>query len=415
MSRSGFQADWMGIIEQTAELALIAGIAFLADVVCRRGIVRLVKRITRRSKAQWDDVLFNDRVLNYFSHLVPPVVIYLLLPVAFSSESKALLLLQKLCLIYIIAVSLRFVSILLGVMFELASRKREFRDRPLKGVYQIIQVAIFFIGIILIISILIDKSPATLLAGLGASAAILMLVFKDSIMGLVSGIQLSANDMLRPGDWITMPKYNADGVVVEVTLNTVKVRNFDNTITTIPPYALTSDAFVNWRGMQESAGRRVKRSINIDMTSVKFCSEEMLRIYKKIDLLTDYIETKEEEIRHYNAARAACNPAFPLNERHQTNLGVFRAYLERYLKSLPAVNDSMTCMVRQLQPTEKGIPLEVYFFSSEKDWVVYEGVQADVFDHILAVVPAFGLRVFQAPSGADWRMFLSAGRQECTE
>ena len=226
-----------------------------------------------------------------------------------------------------------------------------------------------------------------------------MLVFKDSIMGLVSGVQLSANDMLRPGDWITMPKYNADGTVIEVTLNTVKVRNFDNTIITIPPYALVSDSFQNWRGMRESGGRRVKRSVNLDVNSVCFCTPEMLERYKKIVILKEYIEQTEQKVQQYN--QQGIDDSVPVNGVHQTNLGVFRAYLELYLKNLPVVNSDLTYMVRQLQPTEKGIPLEVYFFSREKDWVPYEKIQADVFDHIFAVVPYFGLKVFQNPSSAD--------------
>lgn len=400
LNRIGIHPNVADVLDQAIMLAFILAIAFFADIICRRGIVRLVSKITRHTKAKWDDILFNEKVMKYFSHLIPPVIIYVLLPLAFPRDSDTLDFIHKLCLVYIIAVALRFVSILLGTAFELTNRKEQFRDRPLKGVYQIIQVALFFIGIILIISVLIDKSPATLLAGLGASAAILMLVFKDTIMGLVSGIQLSANDMLRPGDWITMPKYNADGTVIEVTLNTVKVRNFDNTITTIPPYALVSDSFINWRGMSESGGRRVKRSINIDMTSVRFCSDEMLHHYQKITLLKEYLEEKEEEIRTYNTTHGIDESVW-VNGRRQTNLGVFRAYLEQYLRSLPMVNTSMTCMVRQLQPTDKGIPLEVYFFSSQKDWIIYEGIQADVFDHILAAIPEFDLRVFQTPSGSD--------------
>jgi miniconductance mechanosensitive channel len=229
-----------------------------------------------------------------------------------------------------------------------------------------------------------------------------MLVFKDSIMGFVSGVQLSANDMLKVGDWITMPKYGADGIVIEVTLNTVKVRNFDNTITTIPPYLLVSDSFQNWRGMRESGGRRVKRSINIDMTSVRFCTPEMLEKYRKIQLLKDYIEQTEAVVEAYNKENGIDNEVL-VNGRRQTNLGVFRAYLTAYLKSLPVVNTELNCMVRHLQPTDHGLPVELYFFSTIKDWIPYEGVQADVFDHVLAIIPEFDLRVFQSPSGADLR------------
>jgi miniconductance mechanosensitive channel len=244
-----------------------------------------------------------------------------------------------------------------------------------------------------------------LLTGLGASAAILMLVFKDSIMGFVSGIQLSANKMLKVGDWIAMPKYNADGTVIEVTLNTVKVRNWDNTIITIPPYALVSDSFQNWRGMQESGGRRVKRSVNIDMNSVKFCTPEMLEKYRKIHLLRDYINITEDVVKKYNEDNSIDNSVL-VNGRRQTNLGVFRAYLTQYLKNLPEVNQELTCMVRQLQPTDHGIPVELYFFSAIKEWVIYEGVQADVFDHVLAIIPEFDLSVFQSPSGADFARVL---------
>lgn len=381
-------------------ITFILLIAYMADFICRRGLVGLIRKVTQRTKATWDDLIFNNKVMNNFCHLIPPVLIYTFLPLVFSPESESLVFFRNLCLIYIIAVTIRFCNIFLITIFELINRKEAFRDRPLKGVLQIIQIGLFFVGSILIISVLIGKSPTHLLAGLGASAAILMLVFKDSIMGLVSGVQLSANDMLRPGDWITMPKYNADGVVTEVTLNTVKVRNFDNTITTIPPYALISDSFQNWRGMSESGGRRIKRSLNIDMTSVRFCNEEMLQKFKRIYLLKDYIEQTEKQVDQYNEAHEI-DTSIPVNGLRQTNLGVFRAYLEQYLRQLPATNPDLTHMVRQLQPTEKGIPLEIYFFSKEKNWVPYEKIQADVFDHILAVIPEFGLRVFQNPSSAD--------------
>lgn len=235
------------------------------------------------------------------------------------------------------------------------------------------------VGVIIIVSTLIDKDPVNILTGLGASAAILMLVFKDTIMGLVAGVQLSANDMLRPGDWITMPKYGADGTVIEVTLTTVKVRNWDNTITTVPPYALVSDSFQNWRGMRESGGRRVKRSINIDMNTVHFCTLEQMKTFEKQAWMSDFEKTGKEEV----------------------NLYVFRHYLEYYLRHNPRVNTELILMVRQLQPTPQGLPIELYFFSANKDWIPYERLQAEVFDHLLAVLPEFGLRVFQSPSGLD--------------
>ena len=337
-------------------------------------------------------------------HLIPAILVYIMLPLALPrSEMPTLLgILQMICSIYIVAVILRFINAALNLLLEIYNRKEAFKNKPLKGFVQIIQVLVFFVGFIIIISILIGKSPATLFAGLGASAAILMLVFKDTILGFVAGIQLSANDMLRPGDWITMTKYGADGTVIEVTLNSIKVRNFDNTITMIPPYALVSDSFQNWRGMQESGGRRVKRSINIDMNSVRFCTPEMLEKFRKIALLTEYVDTKQQELETYNKEHNI-DGSILVNGRRQTNLGVFRAYLVNYLKSNPDVNKDLTCMVRQLQPTEKGIPMELYFFAATTVWIPYEGIQADVFDHILAILPEFGLQVFQEVSGSDLR------------
>ena len=397
----GFNESWTDDLTSTIILVIILAIAFLGDAICKHVILTTVTRLVKKTKATWDDVVFDRKVMIYLSHLVAPIILYILLPLAISNAGL-LAFIQRICMIYIIAIFLKFISALLSALYHVYSEREQFRDRPLKGLLQTVQVILFFIGGIIIVSILIDKSPMVLLTGLGASAAVLMLVFKDSIMGFVSGIQLSANNMLKVGDWIEMPKYGADGTVIEVTLNTVKVRNWDNTITTIPPYALVSDSFQNWRGMQESGGRRVKRSINIDMNSVRFCTPEMLAKYKKIQLLTDYVEQTEKVVKEYNKEHHIDNSIL-VNGRRQTNLGVFRAYLTNYLRSLPDVNKNLTCMVRYLQPTEQGIPVELYFFSAVKEWVPYEGIQDDVFDHLLAIIPEFGLRVFQNPTGEDFR------------
>ena len=393
---AGVDEVWADKIDNLIVLLFIIGIALLANIICRKIILRVVAKLVKQTKATWDDIVFNHKVMVNVSRMVAPILIYIAIPIAFPEHADSDLLdfLRRLCLIYIIAV---FTAV-----YQVYSEREQYRDKPLKGLLQTAQVILFFIGAIIIISILINQSPMVLLTGLGASAAILMLVFKDSIMGFVSGIQLSANNMLKVGDWITMPKYGADGTVIEVTLNTVKVRNFDNTITTIPPYLLISDSFQNWQGMQESGGRRVKRSINIDMTSVRFCTPEMLEKYRKIQLLANYVDETEKVVEEYNKEHDIDNSVL-VNGRRQTNLGVFRAYLTNYLRSLPTVNQDMTCMVRQLQPTETGIPLELYFFSANKVWVAYEGIQADVFDHVLAIIPEFGLRVFQNPSGEDLR------------
>lgn len=390
-------------MDQWVTLLFIVLLAMLADFTCRIILLKVIKKIVMKTKVTWDDIIFDEKVMARFCHIVAPVLIYVLLPIAFPEESTVLYaMLVKIATIYIIMVVMRFINAFAKAVFLVYDEKEEFNDRPLKGLLQTAYVVNFFIGIVLIVSVIIDKSPATLFAGLGASAAVLVLVFKDGIMGFISGIQLSANNMLRPGDWITMPKYNADGTVIEVTLNTVKVRNFDNTITTIPPYALVSDSFQNWRGMRESGGRRVKRSINIDMNSIQFCTPEMIQQFSKIELLKGYLAETEEKLRSHNEKNNVDDSVI-VNGLRQTNLGVFRAYLENYLRSLPEVNQEMQLMVRQLQSTDTGLPLELYFFSHTKEWIDFEKVQADVFDHVLAVVPEFHLSVFQSPTGADFK------------
>lgn len=394
-------------LDQYIAFVVVLIIAFVVDAVCRHILLKAIAHLVRQTKATWDDIIFDHRVMVHLSRMVIPVVIYMFIPVAFADTTSGTLeFLLRICQIIILISFISFINSLLKAVYTVYSEKEQLRDRPLKGLLQTLQAMVWFIGAIIIVSILINKSPVSLLAGLGASAAILMLVFKDSIMGFVSGVQLSANDMLKVGDWIAMPKYGADGTVIEVTLATVKVRNWDNTITTIPPYLLVSDSFQNWRGMRESGGRRVKRSINIDMTSIKFCTPEMLDKYRKIQLLADYVETTEDIIKGYNKEHDIDNSIL-VNGRRQTNLGVFRAYLMTYLKSLPNVNQELICMVRQLQPTDHGIPMELYFFCSIKDWIPYEGVQADVFDHVLAIIPEFDLQVFQSPSGRDFQKAFS--------
>jgi len=276
------------------------------------------------------------------------------------------------------------------------------REKPIKGYVQISMIIISIFGGIFALSTLLNRSPWPLLSGLGAMTAILLLIFKDSILGLVASIQLSVNDMVRIGDWIEMPKFNADGDVIDVSLHTVKVRNWDKTITTIPAYALIADSFKNWRGMSESGGRRIKRAINIDMTSVKFCTPEMLDRYEKFQLLTDHVRSKRKEIAEYNAAHSIDTSEL-INGRNLTNIGTFRNYLVAYLRHHPKIHNDMTFLVRQLPAGEHGLPIEVYVFSNDQAWANYEAIQADIFDHILAILPEFDLRVFQQPSGNDVR------------
>ena len=361
-------------------IALILLISYIITKLFRHLVIPAVHKITSRTKATWDDYLFNERMMTSFCRMIPPIMFYLLLPFVFNNIPQVLDILLKGCLIYLVITTLMLVNSFLNSLYEISNEHETLRNRPLKGIYQMINLVAIGIGIILIISILIDQNAATILAGLGASAAVLMLIFKDSILGLVAGVQLSANDMLRPGDWITMPKYGADGDVLEVSLTTVKVRNFDKTITTIPPYVLVSDSFQNWRGMRETGGRRIKRSIFIDMTTVHFCSEK-------------------EKIMF--ASRGWIDEAQAKPETQVVNLYVFRSYLQNYLREHPRTHKELMIMVRQMQPTSEGLPLEIYCFSNTTVWPEYEQIQGEIFDHILAVIPEFGLRIFQRPSGND--------------
>lgn len=364
----------------TVVVSIIAFIILFVNLLCRRLLIPLVKQVIKRTRPSWDDILFNDVLLRDVTHLVPPILIAVLMPMAFSVENVVLEFLLKVNMIYLIAVIAKLLCTFLSSLYELSNRQNHLKNHPLKGVYQMLKIVVVCIALIIIVSVLIGKNPGYVLTALGASAAVLMLVFKDMILGLVAGVQLSANDMLRPGDWISMPKYGADGDVMEVTLTTVKVQNWDKTITTIPPYALISDSFQNWRGMKDSGGRRVKRSIYIDMRSITFCTDEQMAEFSE----RGWLEGVERE------------------DKFIVNLHIFRNYLENYLRQHHRVNQKLIIMVRQLQPTAQGLPLELYFFSEGTDWVPYEHLQSEVFEHVFAVLPTFGLRVFQAPMGIDF-------------
>lgn len=352
---------------------------YICDIICRKGIIPAVKKITSKTTSKWDDILFNNDVLTNISRLIPPIVLKVILPNLFSESHTVFFWADKVIDIYIVATATRLACAIFNSLYDISNENQRMKNRTLKGVFEMFKIIALCIGAIIIISIVIDKNPANILTGLGAMAAVLMLVFKDPIMGLVAGVQLSANDMLRQGDWITLPKHGADGMVTEVTLTTVKVQNWDKTITTIPPYALVSESFQNWRGMFDSGGRRIKRSLYIDMNSVGFCSKEQVEKFREKGWLKG-IECTDGQV---------------------VNLTVLRNYLDIYLRNNERVNHEMIFMIRQLQPTPQGLPLELYFFSADTAWVAYEHLQADVFEHILAVMPEFGLKVFQAPAGTD--------------
>ncbi|MFV0555240.1 MAG: mechanosensitive ion channel family protein [Mangrovibacterium sp.] len=398
----GLNSSWAVIFATVVSLIVLALVLYLAfrltDKILRSTVIRLFKK----TKTQWDDFLINRGVFSALSHF--PVALVLSYSAMFSDIELVNTILYKASQLYYIFLFALAISRTANACNDMYQTTPYAKNRSMKGYVQLVQIFVFFIAGIVSISVLSDKDISGILAGLGAMAAVLMLVFKDSILGLVASIQLSANKMLKPGDWIAMPSHGADGTVIDISLNTVKVQNWDKTITTIPTYALVSSSFSNWVGMEESGGRRIKRSINIDMTSVKFCEGLLLDKLKRFHLLKDYLQEKEEEIAAFNS-QLNLEAGDVYNGRRQTNLGIFRHYLDAYLKHNPKIHDEMTFLVRHLQPTEKGIPIEIYVFSNDQKWANYEAIQADIFDHVLAILPEFELRVFQNPSGYDFAHF----------
>ena len=368
-------------IKSAAMIAGIILIAFLLDRICRKLIIPAIRKITAKTDTTLDDHLLSNDVLNNVCQLIPPIVIYTSVIYIFPEGLGASVLFKKICWIYITFVSIKLTCSFISSLYAISSEHEKLKNQTLKGFYQMLKLVVVCIGAIIIISTIIDKNPVAILTGLGAGTAILMLVFQDTIKGLVAGIQLTANDMLRPGDWITVPKYGADGDVLEVSLTTVKVQNWDKTIVTVPPYALVNDSFQNWRGMFDIGGRRVKRSINIDMHTVRFCTEEEMKKFRQEPWMEGFEATGDKEV----------------------NLHIFRHYIEYYLRHNPKVSQELTMLVRQLQPTAQGMPIELYFFSASTEWLKYENLQGEVFDHVLAMLQYFDLKVFQSPTGLDFQ------------
>lgn len=408
--------DWLvniGLDDNTAMLLkgmiIVIGIFILSYIVfliARRLIVRILHEIAKRTETTWDDVMVERRVFHRLAYLAPAILIHSLMPNMLANYETWTLLLQGALKIYMVLIVIIVLDAFFNALIDIYQNFEIAKFKPIKGYIQIMKIVIYLIAGIIIISILINKSPVYLLTGLGAISAVLMLIFKDTLLGFVASIQLSSNDMLRPGDWITMSKFGADGTVVDINLTTVKIENFDKTITTVPTYSLISDAFQNWRGMQESGVRRIKRSVIINMNSVKFCTPEMLENFKKIHLINAYITETQQQLESHNASRDIDNTVL-VNGKRQTNLGVFRAYLQAYLNSNEHLSKENTIIVRQLQPTEKGLPIEIYAFSNILEWDKYEDLISDIFDHVLAVVPQFDLQIFQNPSGSDFKSLMN--------
>jgi miniconductance mechanosensitive channel len=400
---AGFTPYWADIFGDTTLLLGVFLLSFIINFITKKIILAIVIKLVEKSETNWDDILLKRKVFSRLSQVVPILIIYYGIPQIFTEAPGFIGLIQKGVVMYLVFWGALIVDALLRSLNDIYESYESAAERPIKGYIQVFQIIVYLLAVLMMFAILMDKSVTYLLAGLGTLTAVFMLVFKDSLLGLAAGIQMSVNKMVRIGDWITVPSQNTDGVIIEISLNTVKVQNWDNTITTVPSYALVSGSFQNWRGMQESGGRRVKRAILIDQTSIKFCTEEMLEKFRKIDLIRDYVINRQAEIEEHNIQKKI-NTELPVNGRKMTNLGTFRRYIQEYLENHPEVNKELTVMVRHLPPTERGIPLELYFFSQEKRWVFYEAIQADIFDHLLAIVEYFELRVFQEPTGHDMRL-----------
>ncbi len=403
----GLSQDTTSYIILSIDIFLVLVVSLLADFIARRVILGFVKSYVTRSKNTYDDVFLEKKVFQSLAHLIPAIIIWYSIPWIFdhvnfedSFFTKAIALFM---IIQIVVVFNRFLK----ALEYIGLRSQRFEGKPISSYIQVAKITIYIVGAVLILSMLIGKSPLTILTAFGAATAVILLIFRDTILGLVASIQISANDMVRLGDWVSMEKYGADGDVMEINLTTVKIRNFDKTFTTVPTYSFIADSFKNWRGMQSMGVRRIKRSLNIDISSVKFVTEEMRDRFLTFSRVKDFVISRQAEIDKFNEESGA-DKSVLINGRHMTNLGVFRRYALQYLLDNPKIDQKETVMVRQLQPTEIGLPLEIYAFSSDIAWVNYENIQADIFDHLLAAAEMFELRIFQNPSGGDFQYL---GRQ----
>ena len=380
-------------------LALL--LSWVAHSVSQGPIKRSIEKFAHYTIQQWDDILVEKHIVKRILYFIPLILLYVLSSPILTGTSLLPFSQALISVLFLIAVMM-FLDAMLSALLAIYGKSAIAKEISITPFVQVLKLGLYFVTGILLLSLLLQKTPLYFLSGLGALTAVLMFVFKDVLMGFVAGIQLIANKMVAPKDWIEMPKYGADGDVLEITLTTVKVQNFDNTITTIPTYALINESFKNWRNMNLSGGRRIKRYVNIDLGSIKFCNSEMLVRFKSIQLISQYIQNRQEEILVYNKKHQVDESTL-VNGRRLTNIGVFRSYVEAYLRQHPMIHNDMTFLIRQLSPRENGLPIEIYVFCKNTNWTAYEAIQADIFDHILAVVPEFDLRVFQEPSGSDFQ------------
>ncbi|MAN29814.1 MAG: mechanosensitive ion channel protein MscS [Pedosphaera sp.] len=398
---------WAPWVSRWLVTFLILVLAWLMNHLAKGFMLRFLRFCIKNSKTQWDDKLVQRNLFHRLSHLAPIIVISFFLPQIWVGHPTAEGLIDAFSQIYTMLVVLLVLQALLDAFHDVYRTFEWSKQVPIYSFIQAIKLIVYMVGGVFIVAKLMGKDPSVIFGSLGALTAVLMLVFKDSILGFAAGIHLTTNKMLSLGDWLEMPKYGADGDVIEIGLTTVKVQNFDKTITTIPTYTLISDAFKNWRGMSESPGRRIKRSILIDLHSIRFCDEALLESLASIQAISGYIREKQKEVQAFNQQLVAGGSDHPANGRRLTNIGTFRAYLVAFLRQHPLINQEMTLLVRQLEPTPRGLPLQIYVFSSDKRWVEYEGIVSDLFDHILSVMKEFDLRAYQEPSGLDFRQGLA--------
>jgi miniconductance mechanosensitive channel len=381
-------------------------LSWIANFLAKLIIEKIVATIIRKTKFKWDDIFLEKHVFRSLSHFAPAIVIWFMAGWAFTDYPALLAFIQKLTYIYMIAAGTMFMNTFIDAWHAIYMELPISSERQIKGYVQLTKIFVVVIAVLIIVSVILDKKIGTLLAGLGALAAVLILVFKDTLLSLVASIQLSANKMVKVGDWISLPSRDADGTVVDISLNIVKIQNWDKTIITVPTYSLVQESFQNWLGMEESGGRRIKRPIYIDTNSIRFLDKEMIERLRKVHLLKDYLDKKEAELEKYNKEQNIDDSSI-VNGRRLTNIGTFRAYVEAYLRHHPKIHNEMTFLIRQLPLSEKGLPIEVYVFSNDQVWANYEAIQSDIFDHLLAVVPEFGLRIFQNPTGNDFRSLIN--------
>ena len=374
--------------------------ALLADFIANRGVVSVVRRIVARTSVDWDNTIVEYKVVDRLVHLLPAVIVFTGIPFVPGLPENVIVVIRNVAVGYMVLMLTMALSSLLGAANAIYASTPMARDRPLKGFVQLVQIVVWIFGGVMIVAAILNKSPLLLLSGFGAMTAILILVFRDTLLSLVASVQLTAQDMVRVGDWIEMPQFGADGDVIDVQLHTVKVQNWDKTITTIPTHRLIAESFKNWRGMSQSGGRRVKRPVYLDLSSVRFLTRDEIERFRRFALLADYIDRKEKELADYNK-RLEREVDAEVNQRRLTNIGTFRAYAFNYLRHHPRIRQDMTLLVRQLPPGPDGLPLEIYCFTNTTAWAEYEDIQSDIFDHLLAIVPEFGLRVYQRPAGAD--------------